>query len=215
MPPKPSRRRARWLAGTGAVMVVALLAPLGRYDPYPRTRLAMTEIADSCRALPGDAVSAIVGHPVATSAHVRPKPRAEIENLFPSISRSECAYRWPVRCARATTLRALTLTVIALPDRLQALTRFGYGRTFLRQDSRSENGFGDFSAKGRRAYEVTIGREVLERVLDRRYVLDMQAHLCGAVPAARAEAAVRPLVARLRLPVSVRRGPAARARHAG
>lgn len=186
----------------GGIVLAALLAPFGRYSPYPHTTLRASQVVQTCRALPGERIGKAVGRPVATSMRLAAKPNAEIENLFPSISINECDYRWHVTCSHATSLRSLTLTVVDLPDSTQALSRYTYARLLLQSDSTGSNDFRDFFLEGRRAYEIALQNEVLVRVLDGHFIIDMQYHLCTTASASEQEAAVHLLVEQLRLPIS-------------
>ena len=94
----------------GGIALAALLAPLGRYSPYPHTTLRVSQVVQTCRVLPGERIGKAVGRPVATSMRLGAKPNAGVWNLFPSISINECDYRWHVTCSHATSLRSLTLT---------------------------------------------------------------------------------------------------------
>jgi hypothetical protein len=91
--------------------------------------------------------------------------------------------------------------VTTLPNALQALYRYSYSEGILHQDSVAANDFNELRLAGRRAYELTIGNEVLVRVLDGHYVVDMQYHLCGSPAGNVSQATVRPVADSLRLPI--------------
>lgn len=184
-----------------AFAAVALVLPLGRYAPYGSHALRETSFARACSALPSGAVSRTLGAPVRASEAALLKVRVEVENLFPAISRTACEYAWKPVCRRSAALHSMIFIVAALPTSSQALYRYSYAYELLHQDSLAANGFNDLVLAGHRAYELTIGSEVLVRVLDGRYVIDMQYHLCGTPAANAAQAAVRPIADALRLPV--------------
>jgi hypothetical protein len=195
-----TKRRGR-LYALGALVAVALVIPLGRYEPYPARVLPSTMFAQACLALPGNAVAETIRTPVRASVAVLGKPHAAAENLFPSVSRTACHYRWKVTCTRPDGVRAAIAIIAALPNHSQALARYTYTKMLLGQDSYAENDFHDLVLSHRSAYELTIQGEVLTRILDGRFVVDLQFHLCTAVGGQRAQQAVRQIVDRLKLPV--------------
>jgi hypothetical protein len=193
-------------------MVLALLLPIGRYEPYPYRPLAEREVADACGALPGSAVGSVVGAQVAAIERRLPKTRTEVENLFPSISHSGCSYRWPVRCPRPNAVRELSLEVIDMPDPDPALVRYNG----VRNDLEATRPVRSFRLHGRSAYDAVLDDEVLIRVLDRRFIVDAHVHYCGHVSTGAAQAAAAPLATRMMLPIAVlRRSVAGSTRRAG
>jgi hypothetical protein len=193
--------RTRNIASLAAITAIALAMPLGLYKPYPSHALRETSFALACHALPGGTLASALGTPVRASEVALLKVHAEVENLFPAVSRTACEYAWRPACRRAVTLGSLIVIVTTLPNASQALYRYSYNRELLHQDSLVTNDFNDFNFAGRRAYELTIGNEVLVRVLDGSYVIDMQYHLCGLLAGDAAQAVVRPIAKSLRLPI--------------
>ncbi len=201
-PDTPHGARTRRVVGLTAIAAIALVIPLGRYTPYGSHALRETSFARACRALPGNALARSLGTPVRAYEAALLKVRAEVENLFPAISRTACEYAWRSVCRRATKLHSLIVIVDTLPNASQALYRYSYTHEMLDQDSLAANSFNNLHLAGRHAYEVTIGNEVLVRVLDGRYLIDMQFHLCGTRSAGdAAQSAIRPIADSLRLPV--------------
>ena len=195
------RRQRPWLVG-GCVLIVILLVPLGYYDPYPRTLLAESQTVRACRALPISSVNDEVGEKARASTRLAPKPNVTVEDLFPTVSINECDYSWHAVCAGGNSLRSLSLAVIDLPNNRQASSRYSYDETALDIDSLNTNHFREFSFRGRQAYEVSIGNEVLMRVLDSHFVVDMHYYLCAPTAANDEQAAIWPLALQLRLPIS-------------
>ncbi len=201
-PPNAAHRtRTRNIFGLTAIAAVALAVPLGHYAPYSSHALRETSFARACHALPGEALARTVGARVRASEVALRTVRAEVENLFPAVSRTACEYEWKPACAHAARLRSLIVIVTTLPNASQALYRYSYTEGMLHQDSYTINAFNTFQFSGHRAYELTIGNEVLVRVLDRDYVIDMKFHLCGPLAANASQAAARPIAHRLSLPV--------------
>lgn len=194
-------KRTRTVASFAAVAALVLAIPLGHYAPYRARALRETTFARVCPALPGNALEHALGIGVHTSEIALIKPRAEIENLFPSVSRTACEYAWKAVCARPSALRSLVVIVATMPEPSQALSRYTYAYEMLHQDSLAGNDFNDFQLADHQAYELTIENEVLVRLLDSDYVVDMQYHLCGSIGGPPAQALVHPLVTRLHLPI--------------
>jgi hypothetical protein len=195
------RARTRNVTGFVAIAAIVLAIPLGRYAPYASHALPETSFARACHALPGGALARALGTPVSASEVALLKVRAEVENLFPAVSRTACEYAWTPACRRAARPRSLIVIVATLPNASQALYRYSYTHEILHQDSLAANDFNDLHLAGYRGYELMIGTEVLVRVLDGRYVIDMQYHLCGMLAGYAAQAAVQPIAGDLRLPI--------------
>lgn len=195
------RARTRNIFGLTAIAAVALAVPLGHYAPYSSHALRETSFARACHALPVEALARVVGARVRAPEVALRRVRAEVENLFPAVSRTACEYEWKPACTHAARLRGLSVIVAALPNASQALYRYSYTEEMLHQDSYTINAFNTFQFAGHRAYELTIGNEVLVRVLDRDYVIDMKFHLCSAIAANAAQATARPIAHSLRLPI--------------
>jgi len=197
----PSRRTA-WLLVAFAFAAVAFVAPRGTYKPYSRRLLPESAFALPCTALPTTAFES-VGATVSSRNVLLDKPLIEVENLFPSVSRTACIYQWSARCSNAAQLKSASLTATTLPTDRQALYRYSYNQLLLRQDSKGPNAFANYRVDGSRAYRLTIGNEVLIRILSGRVILDLHAHLCGTITGRRAEALVGGIVDKMRLPVEV------------
>jgi hypothetical protein len=186
---------------------VVLLVPIGRYEAYPSRALAQTLLVHSCRVLPSTAVGTVVGAHVHDRESTLARPHVAVEEIMPSISRNACVYHWPAECGTDATLSRLELTVIAMPNADQALARYRYAREILHQGSYSANHFADFRLARRQAYRLVIERTVIIRVLDGRFIVDLQPRLCDGVPGARAQEATAGLVRALRLPVATKAYP--------
>ena len=204
----PHRARTRNVVGLAGAAALALALPLGHFTPYRSRALGETTFARVCSALPGGVLEHALAVRVRTSEVAGLKPRAEVENLFPSVSRTACEYNWKPACTRRSALRSLIVIVATMPEPSQALGRYSYARELLHQDSLNGNDFNDSLLAGRRAYELTIEDEVLVRVLDGNQVIDMHYHLCAPIGGPPAQAVVNPIVAHLRLPIlSTRTSP--------
>jgi hypothetical protein len=185
----------------GVLAATVALFPFGKYNPYPHTVLPVSQVARSCDVLDAAYVSTATGQPVRSSSRLVPKPDEDMENLYPSISISGCSYHWHARCTRPLSLRSLTVNVTDMPSNAQATRRFAFAAQKLYTESERSNGYRNFYLHRRRAYELAIQSEVLARVLDSHFIVDMHVSLCATAASAREEAAVQPLIDRLRLPV--------------
>jgi hypothetical protein len=185
----------------GVLAATVALFPFGKYNPYPHIGLPVSQVARSCDVLGAAYVSRATGQPVRSSSSLVPKPDEDTENLYPSISISGCSYQWHARCTRAASLRSLAVNVIDMPSNTQATRRFAFAAQELYTQSNRSNGYRNFYLHRRNAYELAIQKEVLVRVLDSHFIVDMHISLCTAAAAAQEEAAVQQLVERLRLPV--------------
>lgn len=185
----------------GVLAAAIALLPFGKYNPYPHTGLPVSQVARSCDVLGAAYVSTATGQPVRSSSRLVPKPDEDTENLYPSISISGCSYHWHVRCTRPLSVRSLAVNVIDMPSNAQATRRFAFAAQELYTQSDRSNGYRNFYLHRRRAYELAIQSDVLARVLDSHFVVEMNVSLCEAAASAQEEAAVQPLMERLRLPV--------------
>ena len=181
--------------------LVIVVAPYGTHNAYPTTVLPDTQRVEACNELPANNVSPLVGTRARGEFRQLRRPDAEVENLFPSISRTQCAYKWDTPCP-TSHLKSLALVVIDEPTNEQALSRYVYEATILQQDSTNANGYRAFGIQGRRAYELVIGAEVLVRVDDGPFILDLQATTCQQSSASSEESSLVALVDALHLPVS-------------
>jgi hypothetical protein len=191
----------------GLALAVGMLAPLGRYNPYPHTAFRADQVVRACGALPSGAISTAVRRPVTTSWHLVQKPKVKTEYLFPSVSISECDYKWRVTCTQPTTLQNMALVVNDQPDGKHALGRYTYVRLLLEAETTRSNDLRHFMMGGRAAYELAIGNEVLVRVLDGHFIVDMHFNFCGTANASEQESVAGPLAGQLRFPISALAAP--------
>jgi hypothetical protein len=197
-------RRPQTAVAVGVVAMVvsvALLVPIGKHLAYPKEVLADSEFVRACSELPESPVAQIVGAPVTDRFQQLPRPNIEVENLFPSISRDQCSFVWSTPCP-SSSLKTLVLYVTDEPDSQQGLGRFTYNELLLQQDSSDINGFHTFALRHRRGYELAIGSEVLVRMLDTRFILDLHAITCRDGDAKSDEALIAPLVSTFHFPVT-------------
>lgn len=196
------RPRVRTVAYLSAAAAVILAIPVGRYAPFHTVALKETTFARPCVALPGRSLERTVGRPVTMSEVVLIKPHAEVENLFPAVSRTACEYHLKRVCSSGSEVRESNVIIATLPNRSQALYRYSFSHELLHQDSVRQNDFHDFHVGNDRAYAVTIEDEVLVRVLDGKSVVDMHFHLCEPLGGSESQAAVWPIVSGLQLPIT-------------
>jgi hypothetical protein len=202
MTAKRHRPRARIVAYVSAVAALVLAVPVGRYAPFHTVALKETTFARPCVALPSRSLERTIGTAVTASEVALVKPQAEVENLFPSVSRTACEYHLGKVCTGESVLRQADVIVATLPNRSQALYRYSFNRDLLHQDSYRQNRFREFHIGGDRAYAITIDDEVLVRVLDGKSVVDMQFHLCEPRGGSESQGIIWPIVTALRLPIT-------------
>jgi hypothetical protein len=181
--------------------LVLVLIPTGHHDAYPQEALADTEHIQACQVLTTAAITRVTDQRVSAQFVLLPWSSTVVENLFPSISRAECEYRLSKPCS-GTPLRSVNLFIVDEPTHSQALYRYTYNAMLLGQDSTVTNDYVTTPVDGYTSYRLAIGNEVLVRILDNRFILDLQGHFCSALPASREEAFVSAFLAAIEFPVS-------------